>query len=97
MEDIQAQGTRGVCERGDQVRNPLYSRSDQSVIQGDEEYRGTQKYRQRIEEYFRQSVFTSKKRSDVTPAEIKDELSLVPYASMRRRARSPNLVRRYVP
>ena len=56
---------------GDQVRNPLYSRSIRSVIQGDEPYPGTAKYRQRIEEYFRRSLFTSKKRSDVVPAQLK--------------------------
>ena len=71
IEDIQAQGTRGPCERGDQVRNPLYSRSIRSVIQGDEQYPGTEKYRQRIEEYFRGSVFTSKIGRDVTPAQLK--------------------------
>ena len=70
MEDIQAQATKGPCERGDQVCNPLYSRSIRSVIQGDEQYPGTEKYRQRIEECFRQSVFTSKKRSAVTPAQL---------------------------
>ena len=57
--------------RGDQVRNPLYSRTIRSVIQGDEQYPGTEKYRQRIEENFRQSIFTSKKRSDVTAAQLK--------------------------
>ena len=51
--------------------NPLYSRSSRSVIRGDGQYPGTEKSRQRIEEYFRQSVFTSKKRSDVTTAQLK--------------------------
>ena len=60
-------GHRGRPERGDQVRNPLYTRSARSVIQGEEQYEDCEHFGEAILEEFRASVFQSKKYGDVTP------------------------------
>ena len=67
MKDIIEMRHQGRPEWGDQVRNPLYTRSVRSVIQGDEQYEDCEPFREAILEKFRASVFQSKKYGDVTP------------------------------